>query len=52
MVADEEDFNPKALPYVLTDIDRAVLAQTDEDFHSQTWKDLKQIICTGPRTNI
>lgn len=30
----------------LTDVDRQVLAQTDEEFHLHTWDDLKQIICT------
>lgn len=31
-------------PFPLTDIDRWVLSQTDEEFHLQTWEDLKVII--------
>ncbi len=31
-------------PFHLTDVDRAVLAQTDDQFHLQTWDDLKCII--------
>jgi hypothetical protein len=31
-------------PFPLTDIDRWVLSQTDEEFHLQTWEDLKSII--------
>lgn len=31
-------------PFHLTDVDRAVLAQTDDQFHLQTWTDLKCII--------
>jgi hypothetical protein len=38
-------------PFNLTDIDRAVLASTDEEFHLQTWEDLKTIIGTAPPTN-
>ncbi|KAK5257088.1 hypothetical protein LTR16_001650 [Cryomyces antarcticus] len=32
------------LPFKLNAADREVLAQTDEDFHLQTWEDLKRII--------
>lgn len=32
------------LPFELTDVDRAVLASTDEAFHLHTWDDLKAII--------
>jgi hypothetical protein len=35
-------------PFNLTAIDRAVLASTDEEFHLQTWEDLKVIIGTAP----
>jgi len=35
-------------PFNLTAIDRAVLASTDEEFHLQTWEDLKIIIGTPP----
>ncbi len=31
-------------PFPLTDVDRWVLSQTDEEFHLQTWDDLKKII--------
>lgn len=31
-------------PFPLTDIDRWVLSQTDEEFHLQTWEDLRVII--------
>jgi hypothetical protein len=41
----------EAPPFNLTDIDRAVLASTDEEFHLQTWEDLKTIIGTAPPTN-
>jgi hypothetical protein len=36
-----------APPFNLTAIDRAVLASTDEEFHLQTWEDLKIIIGTA-----
>lgn len=35
----------------LTDVDRQVLAQTDEEFHLHTWDDLRQIICTRRTPN-
>ncbi|MCJ1364661.1 hypothetical protein MMC16_003776 [Acarospora aff. strigata] len=31
-------------PFYLTDVDREVLSQTDDQFHLQTWSDLRQII--------
>jgi len=31
-------------PFPLTDIDRWVLSQTDEEFHLHTWDELKEII--------
>ena len=36
--------DPDPLPFELNDTDRQVLAQTDEEFHLQTWEELKQII--------
>jgi hypothetical protein len=32
------------LPFNLTDLDRQILAQTDEEFHPHSWDELKQII--------
>jgi hypothetical protein len=37
-------------PFPLTDVDRWVLSQTDEEFHLQTWQDLKKIIGKDYRT--
>ena len=34
----------KDAPFPLTDIDRWVLSQTDEEFHLQTWDELRVII--------
>lgn len=31
-------------PFPLTDVDRAVLAMTDDEFHPQTWEELGEII--------
>lgn len=31
-------------PFPLSHIDKWVLSQTDEEFHLQTWEDLKKII--------
>ncbi|KAF7513205.1 hypothetical protein GJ744_010601 [Endocarpon pusillum] len=36
-----------APPFNLTDVDRAILASTDEEFHLQTWEDLKTIIANN-----
>ncbi|KAI9681941.1 MAG: hypothetical protein M1822_007019 [Bathelium mastoideum] len=44
MVGSEEDFESNPPPIFLTEVDKEVLAQTDEEFHYQTWEDLKQII--------
>ncbi|KIV83655.1 hypothetical protein PV11_05659 [Exophiala sideris] len=35
---------PSSAPFALTAIDRDVLAMSDDDFHPQTWEELKQII--------
>lgn len=32
--------------FQLTDRDKAILAQTDDDYHFQTWDDVKTIIGT------
>ena len=45
MSANGEDFDSNPPPIFLTEVDKQVLAQTDEEFHYQTWEDLKQIIC-------
>lgn len=34
-------------PFPLTAVDRSVLAMTDDEFHPQSWEDLKQIIGTA-----
>jgi hypothetical protein len=39
-------------PFNLTAVDRAVLASTDEEFHLQSWEDLRAIIgIYAPPTN-
>ena len=38
----------KPPPFELNDTDRAVLAQTDDEFHYYTWEELKEIIGTLP----
>lgn len=38
------DEGESPLPFPLTDIDRWVLSQTDEEFHCHSWDELKQII--------
>ncbi|KPI39291.1 N-acetylglucosamine-induced protein 1 [Cyphellophora attinorum] len=35
------------LPFNLTDLDRQILAQTDEEFHAHSWDELKEIISTN-----
>ncbi|KAG0647651.1 N-acetylglucosamine-induced 1 [Hyphodiscus hymeniophilus] len=37
----------KDAPFPLTDIDKWVLSQNDEDFHLHNWDDLKEIIATN-----
>lgn len=32
------------LPFNLTELDRQILAQTDDEFHAHSWEELKQII--------
>jgi hypothetical protein len=32
------------LPFNLTALDRQILAQTDEEFHSHSWDELRDII--------
>ena len=42
--------NGDALPFNLTDVDRATLAQTDEEFIPHSWEELKAIVglcCLG-----
>lgn len=34
-------------PFPLTDIDKWVLSQTDEEFHLHNWEELKEIIGTS-----
>ena len=34
----------QTLPFNLTDLDREVLAQTDEEFEPHDWEDLKAIV--------
>lgn len=35
---------PEEAPFPLTEVDRWVLSQTDEEFHYHDWDDLKNII--------
>ncbi|KAF2232198.1 hypothetical protein EV356DRAFT_470554 [Viridothelium virens] len=44
MSEDDADFDPNAPPLFLTEVDKQVLAQTDEEYHYHTWEELKQII--------
>ncbi|KAL9622840.1 MAG: hypothetical protein Q9160_002766 [Pyrenula sp. 1 TL-2023] len=39
-----QDEGESPFPFPLTDIDRYVLSQTDEEFHYHSWDELKQII--------
>ena len=36
--------NGDPLPFNLTDVDRATLAQTDEEFVPHSWEELKDIV--------
>ena len=36
--------NGEMLPFNLTDVDRATLAQTDEEFEPHSWEELKTIV--------
>ncbi|KAM5358904.1 hypothetical protein ACJZ2D_014890 [Fusarium nematophilum] len=38
---------PEESPFPLTDVDKWVLSQTDEEFHKHDWQDLKNIIETN-----
>ncbi len=43
--------NADPMPFNLTDVDRATLAQTDEEFIPHSWEELKDIIggpCLSP----
>ena len=35
---------PDEAPFPLTEVDRWVLSQTDEEFHKHDWAELKEII--------
>ena len=35
---------PEEAPFPLTEVDKWVLSQTDEEFHKHDWQDLKEII--------
>lgn len=35
---------PEEAPFPLTEVDRWVLSQTDEEFHKHDWEELKEII--------
>ena len=46
--------NGDPLPFNLTDVDRATLAQTDEEFIPHSWEELKNIIgrpCLSPSSH-
>ena len=47
MVASHDDGAEESPPFNLTAVDREILASTDEEFHLQTWEDLKLIIGTS-----
>lgn len=52
--------NGQTVPFNLTELDREVLAQTDDEFRPHDWEDLKKIVgglasisilyCRGPFT--
>lgn len=42
------DINPDDSPFPLTDVDRWVLSQTDEEFKRHDWNELKEIIGMTP----
>ena len=42
----QEKVAQEEVPFPLTDIDRWVLSQTDEEFHLHDWEELKVIIGT------
>jgi len=35
---------PEEAPFPLTEVDKWVLSQTDEEFHKHGWQELKEII--------
>ena len=44
------EWSEDELPFSLTDLDRAHLALRDDEFHAQTWDELKQVI--GSSTDV
>ena len=45
MSPEAENFDLNSSPIFLTEVDKQILAQTDEEFHYHSWEELKQIIC-------
>lgn len=43
-----QPLNPTSSPFNLTDVDRHVLSQTDDEFVYHDWADLKSIIGPSP----
>ena len=41
---DKEKIAEEEAPFPLTDVDRWVLSQTDEEFHLHDWEELKAIV--------
>jgi hypothetical protein len=46
MAHSEEKTEITAPSFHLTDRDKEILSMTDDQYHLQTWDELKQIICT------
>jgi hypothetical protein len=46
MAHSEEKTEVTAPSFHLTDRDKEILSMTDDQYHLQTWDELKQIICT------
>lgn len=40
-----KDISQEESPFPLTEVDKWVLSQTDEEFQLHTWVELKDIIC-------
>ena len=46
--AEQYTIRNQSPPFNLTDTDRVILAQTDEEFEPHSWEELKEIVSTQP----
>ena len=44
--------NDQTAPFYLTEVDRAILAQTDDEFVPHSWEELKEIVGMLTTTSI